>query len=701
LVLASDLIHDSAIPGVTDVQVSVAGGRVAIEHNGAVKQEVIHRQITSLGYTVVQTGLDRETSPGSAEEGHRHDVGNQWWRSGKVILTVSCSIALAAAFLIGKLQPNMEYWAFIVALLVGLVPIAKRALTAAFNGTPFSIEMLMTIAAVGAVIIGASEEAATVVLLFLIGELLEGIAASRARSSIQALTKLVPNTARLERGAAVEEVSASSLTVDWVVHIRPGDRTPADGTILTGESAIDEAPVTGESTPVRKKAGEGVFAGTVNGEGLLRVQVTASAQDNTIARVVKLVEEAQESKAPTERFIDRFSRYYTPGVVLVATAVAVLPPLILNEAGWREWIYKGLVILLIGCPCALVISTPAAIAASLASGARRGLLMKGGAVLERLRDITVACFDKTGTLTAGKPIVTDINGFGHDEREVLRIAASLERGSSHPLALAILQAASDKGIDLEPMDDAFNLSGQGLQGTLKGMRVFLGSPSAAERLVPFQPEQKKLIEDLNAQGKTVSVLLLDSQVAGFIGMRDELRPDAIGGLKRLKDAGIRTVMLTGDNVRTAAALARDLGIEYQAQLMPQDKQRIVNEMKGKGEIVLKVGDGINDAPALAAADIGVAMGGGTDVALETADAAVLHGRVSDVASMIQLSKETMIVIWQNIVIALGLKAVFLATTIMGVTGLWPAILADTGATVLVTMNSLRRLSGTDSGRSKS
>jgi Cd2+/Zn2+-exporting ATPase len=326
--------------------------------------------------------------------------------------------------------------------------------------------------------------------------------------------------------------------------------------------------------------------------------------------------------------------------------------------------------------------------------------MKGGAVLERFRNITVACFDKTGTLTAGKPIVTDINGFGHDESEVLRIAASLERGSSHPLALAIMQAASDKGIDPEAIDDVVNLSGQGLQGTLKGTRVFLGSPTAAERLVPFQRDQKKLIEDLNAQGKTVSVLLLDSQVMGFIGMRDELRPDAIGGLKRLKDAGIRAVMLTGDNVRTAAALAHDLGIEYQAQLMPEDKQRIVNEMKGKGEIVLKVGDGINDAPALAAADIGVAMGGGTDVALETADAAVLHGRVSDVASMIQLSKETMIVIWQNIVIALGLKAVFLATTIMGVTGLWPAILADTGATVLVTMNSLRRLSETDGGRRK-
>ena len=683
----------SRMPGVTAVQVSVAGGSVSVEHDGAAERDAVCRQIVALGYDVADGRSEGEEKP---DHHHDHDHGAKveqpWWRSGKVVLTSACALALAAAFLTGKLFPATEYWAFLAAMLVGLVPIARRAVTAALAGTPFSIEMLMSVAAVGAVIIGATEEAATVVLLFLVGELLEGVAASRARSSIQELTKLVPSTARLEDGDSVKEVPASNLAVDSVVQVRPGDRIPADGTILAGDSAIDEAPVTGESTPVRKRAGEAVFAGTVNGEALLRIKVTASAQDNTIARVVKLVEEAQESKAPTERFIDRFSRYYTPGVVAVATIVAVLPPLVSSGATWHDWIYKGLAILLIGCPCALVISTPAAIAASLASGARRGLLLKGGAVLERLRDVTVACFDKTGTLTAGKPKVTDVVGFGRGEGEILSLAASLERGSSHPLAVAILEAASDKGAEPRRVEDFVNLAGEGVRASLGGRTVFLGSPAAAERIVPLAEDQKKVVEALNERGKTVSVLVVDGQVAGCIAMRDELRSDAVAALRRLADSGIRAVMLTGDNPRTAAALARDLGIEHRAQLMPQDKQRIVNEYKTQGEVVLKVGDGINDAPALAAADVGVAMGGGTDVALETAGAAVLHGRVADVPAMIDLSKRTMGVIRQNISIALGLKAVFLVTTIAGITGLWPAILADTGATVLVTMNALRLLS---------
>lgn len=696
----------SRMPGVTGVEVSVTGGSVSIQHEGAVEREAVSRQIAALGYVVADGPSARAKEADhdhDLDQSHGHDRdlvagGKQpWWRSSKAILTVACALALGAAFLIGKLIPSTEYWAFLAAMLVGLIPIARRAATAALAGTPFSIEMLMTVAAVGAVIIGATEEAATVVLLFLVGELLEGIAASRARSSIQELAKLVPSTARIENGDSVREVPASSLAVDSVVQVRPGDRIPADGIILAGDSSIDEAPVTGESTPVRKKTGDVVFAGTVNGEALLRVKVTASAQDNTIARIVRLVEEAQESKAPTERFIDRFSRYYTPGVVVVAAIVAIVPPLAWSSASWHAWIYKGLAILLIGCPCALVISTPAAIAASLASGARRGLLLKGGAVLERLRDVTIACFDKTGTLTAGKPKVTDVVGFGCGESEVLSLAASLERGSSHPLALAILQAASDKAAEPQRVEDFVNVAGEGVKAALAGRTVFLGSPAAAERIVPLTEDQRKLVEALNESGKTVSVLVVDREVAGCIAMRDELRSDAVAGLRRLADRGVRSVMLTGDNPRTAAALARELGIDHRAQMMPEDKQRTVEAYKKQGEVVLKVGDGINDAPALAAADVGVAMGGGTDVALETADAAVLHGRVADVPAMIDLSKRTMGVIRQNISIALGLKAVFLVTTVAGITGLWPAILADTGATVLVTMNALRLLSVPRSG----
>lgn len=624
---------------------------------------------------------------------HGHDHGTTtgpWWKSGKGQLTIASGVALAAAYGVGKLVPGLDPWIFTAAMLVGLVPIARRAIMAALSGTPFSIEMLMTIAAAGAVIIGASEEAAAVVFLFLIGELLEGVAAGKARASIQSLAALVPKTALLERGGKTLEVPAESLTVDSIILVRPGDRISADGTIVSGESSIDEAPVTGESTPVHKGVDASVFAGTVNGDGALRIRVTAAAADNTIARVVKLVEEAQESKAPTERFIDRFSSYYTPSVVVVAALVAMVPPLLFGGA-WSEWVYKGLAILLIGCPCALVISTPAAIAASLSAGARRGLLLKGGAVLENVGKITAAAFDKTGTLTAGKPQVTDVIGFGGSAAETLKLAAALETGSSHPLARAILERAASDNVSVPQITDAKALGGKGITGTVDGVEVFFGSPQAANARIGLAPEQAARIDALNDEGKTVSILLADGKVVGAIAMRDEPRPDAKEGLRLLTATGIKTVMLTGDNQRTAEAIGKQLGIEVRAELLPEDKQKIVQEMKSQGYVVGKIGDGINDAPALAAADIGIAMGGGTDVALETADAAALHGRVSDVAAMVALSKSTMANIRQNITIALGLKAVFLVTTVIGITGLWPAILADTGATVLVTMNALRLL----------
>lgn len=624
---------------------------------------------------------------------HGHDHGPQdgpWWKTSKARLTIICGVALAAAFVLAQLFPQTQPWGFIVAMAVGLIPIARRALTGAMNGSPFTIETLMTVAAVGAVIINAAEEAAVVVFLFLVGELLEGIATGRARASIRALATLMPKTALLERDGATQTVPAESLTIDAVVLVRPGDRVPADGVVVSGESAVDEAPVTGESVPKRKETGDNVFAGTVNQEGVLRVRVTATAADNTISRIIALVEQAQESKAPTERFIDRFSRYYTPGVMVVATLIAILPPL-LAGAEWNTWIYRGLAVLLIGCPCALVISTPAAIAAALSAGARRGLLMKGGAVLENLGKVNRVAFDKTGTLTEGKPKVTDIVGVARDERETLRLAAALEAGSSHPLAVAILAKAEADKVPVVAASEAGAVGGKGVVGTVDGTKLFLASPRAAAEKVTLDDALSTRIAALNDEGKTVSVLLAGDEVAGLIAMRDEPRDDAREGIAALRDLGADTVMLTGDNQRTAKAIAASLGMEARAELMPQDKQKIVGEMRAEGRFVAKVGDGINDAPALAAADIGIAMGSGTDVALETADAAVLHGRVKDVANMVALSRLTMRNIFQNITISLGLKAVFLVTTVLGITGLWPAILADTGATVLVTANAMRLL----------
>lgn len=708
-------------PGVADVNVSVPAGTVTVAHDDTVVPAALAQKIKTLGYKVTGQGpADVAASPSKSGDhghhdrddhdhahgdhdhgaeataglhGHMHDHGaaeGPWWRSQRGLLTIACGLALVAAYVIGQLVPATERWAFLAAMAIGLVPIARRALVAARFGTPFSIEMLMTIAAVGAVIIGATEEAAMVVFLFLVGELLEGVAAGRARASIQGLTKLVPKTALLERDGRTEEVQAESLAVGSVILVRPGDRVPADGEIVSGESAVDEAPVTGESVPKRKGVDDTVFAGTINGDGALRVRVTAAAQDNTISRIVRLVEEAQEAKAPTERFIDRFSRYYTPAVLVVGALVAIVPPLLFG-APWGEWVYKGLAILLIGCPCALVISTPAAIAAGLSAGARRGLLMKGGAVLESLGKITIAAFDKTGTLTEGRPKVTDVIPMARSEREVLSLAAALETGSSHPLATAILAKAAEAKAPIPPAANGAAVGGKGVTGSVGGVSLFLGSPKAAGEKVALPPEAEARIAALQEEGKTVSVLLAGDQVAGLIAMRDEPRPDAKAGLEALKKAGVEAVMVTGDNRRTAQAIAAGLGIEPRAELLPQDKQAIVRELQAQGQVVAKIGDGINDAPGLAAADVGIAMGGGTDVALETADAAVLHGRVTDVARMVRLSRDTMANIRQNITIALGLKAVFLVTTILGITGLWPAILADTGATVLVTANAMRLL----------
>lgn len=686
------------IDGVDDVTVSVTNQSMTVIHGEANPSAAIIRQVSRLGYGVATVDVDLPGATGKDKAGADHsshlhadnEQGQPWWRSKRALLTIASGLALLVAYALGKLVPEAEYWAFLAALLVGLVPIARRAAMAALAGTPFSIEMLMTIAAVGAVLIGATEEAATVVLLFLVGELLEGVAAGRARASIQGLTALVPKTALVERNGETVEVQAETLVVGDVIVVRPGDRVPADGEIVEGSSEIDEAPVTGESTPKRKGENDTVFAGTINTDGVLKIRVTAAAQDNTIARVVRLVEEAQESKAPTERFIDRFSRYYTPGVLVVGALVAIVPPLLFG-GGWNEWIYKGLAILLIGCPCALVISTPAAIAAGLSAGARRGLLMKGGAVLEGFAKITAVAFDKTGTLTEGKPVVTDIVPFGRSEREVLSMAAALEQGSSHPLAVAILQRAKADKVPVPPAFGAKTVSGKGVEGNVGGVSVFLASSQAAGERVTLMPEQISQIESLNSQGKTVSVLLAGNAVAGLLAMRDEPRADAKAGLAALDADGIRTIMLTGDNRKTAEAIAASLVIEPRAELLPQDKQRIVGELQREGLKVAKVGDGINDAPALAAADIGIAMGGGTDVALETADAAILHGRVMDVANMVSLSRSVMANIRQNIAVALGLKAVFLVTTVVGITGLWPAILADTGATVLVTANAMRLL----------
>jgi Cd2+/Zn2+-exporting ATPase len=473
------------------------------------------------------------------------------------------------------------------------------------------------------------------------------------------------------------------------VLVRPGDRVPADGAIVDGASELDEAPITGESVPVAKAAGDAVYAGSINAGGMLRLRVTRAAADNTIARIIHMVETAQSSKAPTARFIDRFSAWYTPAAMAVAALVIAVPPLLFG-GDWSVWTYRGLSLLLIACPCALVLSTPAAIASGIAAGTRRGLLLKGGAALETLGKVRAVAFDKTGTLTVGRPQVTDIVALDGTEAAVLAEAAAVESGSSHPLARAILEAASARKVAVPAVIEASAIAGQAVLGRVGGALLAVGSPRyAAERaLLPAGLADRVAV--LEAQGKTVVVLLGEAGPRGLIALRDEPRADAAAAVAALRRAGVRPVMLTGDNRRTAEAVAGALGIAVEAELLPDDKLAAIGKLKAEGPVAM-VGDGINDAPALAAASVGIAMGGGTDVALETADAALLNNRVTGVDELIGLSRATLANIHQNIAVALGLKALFLATTLLGATSLWMAILADTGATVLVTLNALRLL----------
>jgi Cd2+/Zn2+-exporting ATPase len=712
------------IDGVEDVSVSVMTSSMLVHHGEATDLTALERAVSRLGYGISADRAERHAHPhgeddhvcgccghGAAEEhdhhGHDHqddavhdhaehdhaghvhaEVEGPWWKSGAGQQAIGVGIGIVAAYALGRIVPEAERWLFLVVMLVGLAPIALRAFRLVRVGELFSIESLMTIAAVGAVFLDAGEEAAAVVFFFLVGELLEGLAARRARSSIRALAGLVPETAQLLTDGTTREVTASALAVGDEVLVRPGDRVPCDGVVVAGISSIDESMVTGESVPVTRGEGASVYTGTINGDGVLTVHVTAPASDNTIARIVRLVTEAQETRAPVERFINRFAKYYTPAVVAVGAAVALLPPLV--DGDWGGWVYKGLAILLIGCPCALVISTPAAIAASLAAGARTGLLIKGGSVLERLRDVTAVAFDKTGTLTEGMPKVTDVETFGADRDTVLRLSASLEASSSHPLAKAVVDAAA--GVALLPIESGKAVPGKGVTGRVDGRDLFFGSAEAAAERTTMSAEVLAAAERHGAEGKTICLLLADGSVIGLVALRDAPRPDAMTAVADLRCRGIATVMLTGDNPRAAAAIGRELGIDdVRAGLLPADKQTAIKTLQDKGLVVAKIGDGINDAPALATADVGIAMGGGTDVALEAADAALLYGRVGDIAAMIDLSRRAMANIRQNITIALGLKAFFLVTTVLGVTGLWPAILADTGATMLVTANALRLL----------
>lgn len=666
----------SNVAGINGVKVQFATEKLVVSANSDISAKV-EQAVIKAGFTL-QSLNQPHTAP--AEE-------KSWLKEYAPLLILI--VLMAISWIIDQFSQPLGEVAFVLTTLVGLWPVLLQAIRATRAGSPFTIETLMSVAALGALFIGATAEAAMVLLLFMIGERLESFAANRARSGVKALMALIPDSAVLMVDGNATRVPVADLRPGDVIEVAAGGRLPTDALLLDHAASFDESALTGESVPVERQPGEKVPAGSLCVDRVARLNVASAPGASAIDRILQLIEEADERRAPIERFLDTFSRYYTPVIMLMSLLVILIPPLAMGLP-WETWIYRGLTLLLIGCPCALVISTPAAITSGLAAATRQGALIKGGAALEQLALIQTIALDKTGTLTEGKPEVTDVMALGGvSENELLSLAAAVEAGSHHPLALAIIARARVENPLPINAQARRALAGSGVEGEVAGKKIQVLAPKrlAAKGVAE---EHLRQIADWESAGKTVVVVLQESNVIGLIAMQDTLREDAVTALASLKALGVSAVMLTGDNPRAAKTIAERLGIEFRAGLLPADKVEAVTALNAIHPTAM-VGDGINDAPAMKAAQIGIAMGSGTDVALETADAALTHNRLTGLAQMISLSRATRANIRQNITIALGLKVIFLVTTLMGLTGLWLAVLADSGATALVTANALRLL----------
>lgn len=580
----------------------------------------------------------------------------------------------------------------LVAILTGGLTTYKKGWIALRNRN-LNMNALMSIAVTGATLIGHWPEAAMVMVLFVLAEVIEAKSLDRARNAIRRLMDLAPDTALVqEADGGWAEREARTVAVGSLVRVKPGERIALDGTVALGRSTVNQAPITGESLPVDKTEGDAVFAGTINGEGALEFRVTAAASASTLARIIHAVEAAQGSRAPTQRFVDQFAAFYTPLVFAVALAMAFVPPLAFGQP-WMAWIYKALVLLVIACPCALVISTPVTIVSGLAAAARRGILVKGGVYLEEGRNLTWLAVDKTGTITHGKPAQTDFAAWGAtDPQASRRLAASLAARSDHPVSAAVAHAAVTDGVALHEVADFAALPGRGVRGYIDGQTYHLGNHRLVEELGMCSPALELRVSTLESEGKTVVMLIDQDGVRAVFAVADTVKDSSRRAIAELRSLGIKVIMLTGDNPHTATAIARQVGIDRsRGNLLPEDKLREVTLLSADGRVGM-VGDGINDAPALARADIGFAMGAaGTDTAIETADVALMDDDLRKLPTFIQLSRATASILKQNIALALGIKAVFLVMTFTGQATMWMAVFADMGASLLVVGNGLRLL----------
>ncbi|SFE79399.1 Cd2+/Zn2+-exporting ATPase [Bacillus sp. OV194] len=670
--------HLNLHSSVLSVNVNFSTGKMKIEHTNS--PEEIVSEVSKIGFKAT---LD--TSRTASQPVQKKNENGLLISSGLLI-----ALGFAGSFTgVSTLMSSILY--AVAMILSGYKPVKSAYYS--LRSRSLDMNVLMSAAAIGAAFIGEWLEGATVVWLFALGNVLQNKSIEQTRNSIRNLMDLAPPEAWVQAGLDVVKKPVENISIGDVIIVKPGDKIPLDGEVFKGESSVNQAPITGESIPVDKQSGDNVYAGTINEHGTLEIKVTKLVEDTTISKIIHLVEEAQEQKAPTEAFIDKFAAIYTPIVFGLALLIMVLPPL-LTLGTWGDWFYKGLELLVIACPCALVISTPVAIVSAIGNAAKNGILIKGGTFLEKAGAITAIAFDKTGTLTEGKPKVSKVEVLEGTEEELLSIAFTLENYSTHPIAKAIVDYAKSQGISSKEGELYKSIVGKGVQAAIDGVNYYAGNLTLFKEMTVSLDQLNQNVLELQNQGKTIVIIGTEQKIIGLIAVSDTIRESTISSLKALKERGIReTVMLTGDNEGTAKMIASEANVSrYFAELLPEDKVTAIKKLQSEGYKVAMVGDGINDAPALAAADLGIAMGGaGTDTAMETADIVLMADNLDKLPHTMKLSKNALSIIKQNIWFSIIIKAIALGLIFPGWLTLWIAVLSDTGAALIVILNALRLL----------
>ena len=670
------------LPGVTNATVNFGASKISVEGQTTIEEL---EEAGAFENLIIRNDQENPEQVRSKESFIKRNIA-LIISLGFILVAVISQLSLGEDHLLTKAL-------YILAIIIGGYDLFKEGFSDLIK-LDFSMESLMTIAIIGAAFIGEWAEGSIVVILFAISEALERFSMDKARQSIRSLMDIAPKEALIRRNNVEQLISVDKIDIDDIMIIKPGQKIAMDGLVINGHSSVNQAAITGESVPVEKQLDDEVFAGTLNEEGVLEVRVTKKVTDTTIAKIIHLVEEAQGERAPAQAFVDKFAKYYTPFIIIMALMIVVVPPLFFG-GDWNKWLYQGLSILVVGCPCSLVISTPVSIVSAIGNAAKNGVLVKGGVYLEEIGHLRAIAFDKTGTLTKGKPVVTDFITTSSDTGiNYLSIISSLESLSQHPLASAILNEADKTNVDYKSIqiEDFQSITGKGLTGIYQNIRYYIGSPKLFSASVIEETAVKVQYRQFQEQGKTAMYFGTDEQILGVIAVADEVRDSSADVISELHKLSIEhTIMLTGDNTKTAESIGRQLGVtEIKGDLMPQEKLDSIKALRTTYNKVAMVGDGINDAPALAASTVGIAMGGaGTDTALETADVALMGDDLQKLPFIVRLSRQTLKVIKQNITFSLGIKLLALLLVIPGWLTLWIAIVADMGATLLVTLNGLR------------